>query len=130
MAETENNESQKETKTGYKKRMSRGNRRGKTSSEAKELLKNLENLPKHPLFCGEEETKKPEKEVYPGACRVCGGDIVLDYFLKFVSLFPPIIGPGSRNQYQYVPGDFHCKTCGVKYQFIPGQEVGKGQEKE
>ena len=60
-------------------------------------------------------TKRPVR----GVCKVCKGEVVEKIVAKFDSLTgPPIIGPGSANQYKKVSEGYYCKNCGLKYEFI------------
>lgn len=55
-----------------------------------------------------------------GECRVCKGGIVEKTFIRFDSMTgPPIIGPGSRQQFKKVSDGYYCKKCGIKYEFVP-----------
>lgn len=54
-----------------------------------------------------------------GVCKVCKGDVVEKIVIKFDPLSgPPIIGPGSKDQYKKVIEGFYCKNCGLKYEFV------------
>lgn len=58
-----------------------------------------------------------------GKCVVCGGEIVEVIVTEYNPMTgPPIIGPGSRQQYRDVSKGYHCKNCGIKYAFVPETE--------
>lgn len=61
-----------------------------------------------------------EEKPTDGTCVFCGGEVVEKITNVFDSMFgPPIFGPASRNQYIEVSEGFHCKRCGLKYEFVP-----------
>jgi len=61
-------------------------------------------------------SEKPTKD----SCGCCGGIIVEKIVKEFDPRTGPLIfGPGSRDQHREVSKGFHCKICGVKYEFIP-----------
>jgi hypothetical protein len=72
-----------------------------------------------------EDPNVPKSRFFEGACRVCGGDITEDIVQKFNPMHgPPIFGPGSKSQYYYTSNGLYCKGCGLKYEFVPGEEQG------
>ncbi len=86
-----------------------------------ERLKELHSRPPHTLL--EEGHKAPTPRFFKEACKVCGGDITERIVQEYNPVTgPPIIGPGSRQQYHYVSQGLYCKKCGVKYEFVPGEE--------
>ncbi len=53
-------------------------------------------------------------------CKVCGGPIVELLEVEHdPKSGPPVYGPASRRQFNEVSKGFHCKKCGIKYQFPP-----------
>ena len=67
---------------------------------------------------------QPREKKTDGVCVVCEGEIVETIVNKYDPLTgPPIIGPGSRNQFHDVSEGFHCKKCGLKYRFVPSKNV-------
>lgn len=95
-----------------------------TKVNPKEMKKTVEeissNLPRTLL---EEGPERPKSKLFKGACRVCGGDITEKFIQEYNPMTgPPIIGPASRQQYHYVSKGLYCKQCGVKYEFVPGEE--------
>lgn len=53
-------------------------------------------------------------------CVVCNGQIVEKYVMQFNARTGPlIIGPGSIRQHNRVSQGFHCRGCGLKYEFLP-----------
>lgn len=65
-----------------------------------------------------------------GKCRICGGVVIEKVW--FESHFipetgPPIIGPGSREQYARVQetSGLYCSNCGIKYEFLPEDHLLK-----
>ena len=57
-----------------------------------------------------------------GKCVVCKSQIVEIIAEEHnPETGPPIIGPGSKDQYRKVSKGYHCsnKGCGLKYAFIP-----------
>jgi len=89
-------------------------------------LKELHSRPPHALL--EEGYKAPTPRLFKGACRIpgCGGDITERIVQEYNPMTgPPIFGPGSRQQYHYVSQGLYCKKCGVKYEFVPGEEQGE-----
>ena len=62
---------------------------------------------------------KPEMERSTGRkCEVCGGDIFETFKMEYdPGTGPPVIGPGSRQQFHRVSKGFYCKKCGIKYAF-------------
>ncbi len=61
-----------------------------------------------------------------GKCVVCKGDIVPVIIREHDPFTGPIIiGPGSANQMRERSDGFHCKTCGLKYAFVPPANIGK-----
>jgi len=58
-----------------------------------------------------------------GKCVVCSGEIVEKIVNRYMpESGPPIIGPGSKGQFSDVSEGYHCKNCGIKYEFPPGLE--------
>jgi len=89
------------------------------------VKKTLRDFP--PSMPRERGPQPPKPRLYKGACKVCGGDVTEKIVQEYNPMTgPPIIGPGSRQQYHYVSKGLHCKQCGVKYEFVPG----KNQEEE
>ena len=70
---------------------------------------------------------KGSNEEVVGKCRVCGGQVIGLAYEKFSSPLPPIIGPGSKNQYSTV-NEFYCESCGVMYRFPPPACGGGGYQ--
>ena len=63
-----------------------------------------------------------------GRCVVCGGEIVEVVVSEYNPMSGPlIIGPGSVNQFREVSKGYHCKNCGLKYEFVP--QIKKQEEK-
>ena len=55
-----------------------------------------------------------------GKCVVCKGQIVETMITEFdPKTGPPIFGPGSKRQFKEVSRGYHCRGCGLKYEFIP-----------
>ncbi len=53
-------------------------------------------------------------------CKVCRGPIVELLELEHdPATGPPVYGPASKRQSREVSKGFHCKECGIKYQFPP-----------
>jgi len=52
-------------------------------------------------------------------CVVCKGVLVEKIVSKFVSMGPPIIGPGSRDQFVDEREGYFCRRCGIKYEHLP-----------
>ena len=52
-------------------------------------------------------------------CVVCRGGIVAKFQYQYVGHGSPIIGPGGKSQWQDVFKGYHCKDCGIKYEFLP-----------
>jgi hypothetical protein len=55
-----------------------------------------------------------EPKLYKKACRVCHGDITEELVLRIGSSLM-----GSKTQSYYVNEGYYCKSCGIKYEFIP-----------
>jgi hypothetical protein len=71
----------------------------------------------------EEVEKAPEKEVM-GKCRVCGGDILEDVRHEHdPTTGPPVIGPGSENQFRDFHYGYYCDDCGLAYKKLPKEIV-------
>jgi hypothetical protein len=71
----------------------------------------------------ERGSQPPEPRLYKGACKVCGGDVTEKIVQEYNPMTgPPIIGPGSRQQYRYVSKGLYCKQCGIRYEFVPGED--------
>ena len=76
----------------------------------------------------ETEDQSPKPRLYQGACKVCGGDVTEKIVREFNPMTgPPIIGPGSRQQYSYVSKGLYCKRCGIRYEFVPEEDQEKKQ---
>ena len=90
----------------------------------KDLKKVVEEISSHPPpILLEEGPKRPQSRFFKGACKVCGGDITEKIVHEYNPMTgPPIIGPGSRQQYHYVSKGLYCTQCGVKYEFVPGEQ--------
>lgn len=61
----------------------------------------------------------PPRPTFP-KCRACGvGEVItLEERVFDPILGPPIIGPGSQNQFQ-TKARYHCNACGLSYAFPP-----------
>ena len=66
-----------------------------------------------------EEALAPRPEDAKYYCHVCKTNTVVETFGQVFdpSYGPPIIGPGSMDQYQTVSQGFHCTGCGLEYRF-------------
>ena len=57
-----------------------------------------------------------------GRCGVCKGQIVEKVSTEYNPMTgPPVFGPGSKRQFKKVSKGYHCKDCGLKYEFIPNK---------
>ncbi len=65
------------------------------------------------------EEKAQGKKVV-GECVVCEGKIVEDIVREYdPQTGPPVIGPGSRDQFRDVLRGYNCIGCGLYYKFPP-----------
>lgn len=61
-----------------------------------------------------------EIKLTEGHCVVCKGQIVEKVGTEYNPMTgPPVFGPGSRRQFKEVGKGYHCKNCGLKYEFPP-----------
>ena len=66
-----------------------------------------------------------KKKAVFGECVVCQGPIVKDVVREYDPMRgPPVIGPGSRQQFHSVTKGFYCDDCGVYYHHVPKKKAG------
>jgi len=98
-----------------------------TAMDAKKLRKLMkdrkEKLPYIPPE--KRKTQESEQNIYPGKCRVCGGDLIDTIETEFRrGALSDIIGPAGGRRLVSFHNGYHCKECGVCYEFIPKQKEG------
>ena len=49
-------------------------------------------------------------------CKVCGGELVQDYWFRPFDMHTRIGGPPEKGKRH----GYHCVECGIKYKKIPG----------
>ena len=55
-----------------------------------------------------------------GQCVFCKGQIVEKITIEYDPLTGPLVlGPGGKGQFKEIGNKYHCRDCGLKYEFIP-----------